>query len=651
MKNSDVNNRCVLTYKLPDTDIINLSEEEQDAYVEMYQRFLDSLPEDTYVCISSVRFEKAPQKLFEKQKDGFYELCEEYEQNYADSSHLCREQYLTLSVDTRKKTETELNQWQYNICLSISLLNINSVFKEKILPANEDIETFFKDYGYHKTLVDPMLLRTQAKIGEGISISDDPRFGQDSIVSIHLTPVKNKGGKTHAHRLERGYKVACTLTRFVKDKQEFKDTPYVFFPTCIPEKCKSTDKLGFDVLTGKVPLEAGNTVSAGKAAFGAACMCSRSVEIIEQNGLYYGRNISTYNPILCDRDALYSPHGIIAGTAGSGKGFVAKNEIVQRFLRGERITILDPERDYSQMTERLGGTVLRFEPKSGLYINPCDLVYEELDASPLVEKCDFMIAFVEAAMGRSRECDADERSAIHRATKKMYEDYICMMEERRKNGSKETIDRSICPTLADFYTCLLSDGSSAGQSLAGIIKPFLEEYNCFARRTNIDTDAQIVNYDLQDFPEKIKEAAILTCMSDIYSRREPSKKTNHVYMEGINTLLDKEESASWMRYFFARARLLNISLTCITQDLSDFMQSGYGRNILNNIPFLILMNQLPEVREMLKKQYELSDTQLEYIKNSDCGTGLILVRSDVIPFKNVRVSYNSKLYETFAARS
>lgn len=78
----------------------------------------------------------------------------------------------------------------------------------------------------------------------------------------------------------------------------------------------------------------------------AVFMPFRVQEVQHEQGIYYGQNVISKNMIVADRRNLLNGNSFILGVSGSGKSFMAKNEIVSIILRNPNadIIILDPER-------------------------------------------------------------------------------------------------------------------------------------------------------------------------------------------------------------------------------------------------------------------------------------------------------------------
>lgn len=379
-------------------------------------------------------------------------------------------------------------------------------------------------------------------------------------------------------------------------------------------------------------------------------------ELQDKNGHFYGINPISKNMIMYDRKRSKLANGLIFGQSGSGKSFLTKGEIIPNLLHGkDDMIILDPENEYRVIADAFGGTVIDLELKSDYCINPCDMSMEWNDpkASPLAEKCDYMVGLVESILGRGRECNSFEVNAIHKATTAMYEPYIDEMNRRKNDGIVQDIDTEICPTLVDFFEALIAQKTPEAAKVATSIEPYcIGQYNVFAHHTNVPTGNRLTVFNLLSLPEKMKEMAMKVCLANIWTRvvrnREENEKKGTgksiwVYLDEFHLFFQTEASATTIMAYFKRVRKYGGIMTGITQDVADLLRSAQGTAMFNNSGFFIFLNQSPIGRSQLQQLYGISDTLIDYIKDKPSGQGLIYNGSILIPF-DYRLPTDNALY-------
>lgn len=456
--------------------------------------------------------------------------------------------------------------------------------------------------------------------------------------------------------------VTITNTCFGKDMDEVKNYIEQLKMKCEDFGFQPNNLLGQQVkgwkgslLTGKKHISLDRMLTSDAAI---AVFPFNIQELQDNRGHFYGINSVSKNMIMYDRKRSKLANGLIFGQSGSGKSFITKGEVIPNLLDGDdEMIILDPENEYRVIAEAFDGNVIDLKPKSDFHINPCDMdmEYDEPDASPLVEKCDYMVGLVESILGRGRECNSFEVNVIHRATNKMYEEYCRIMDERREQGFTESIDTSISPTLVDFYENLLADNSPEGNKIAMAVEPYcIGNYNLFAHRTNISNDkARITVYNLLYLPEKMKEMAMKVCLSTIWNKIVKNRENNEkngtskaiwVYLDEFHLFFQTESSATTIMAYFKRVRKYNGIMTGITQDVADLLNTRQGTAMFNNTGFFIFLNQSAKGRQYLQELFDISDALIDNIKDKPSGVGLIYNGSCLIPF-NYRLSTDTNLYK------
>ena len=368
----------------------------------------------------------------------------------------------------------------------------------------------------------------------------------------------------------------------------------------------------------------------------------KAQEIREQGGVYYGQNVISKNLIIANRKELLNGNGFILGVSGSGKSFTAKEEIVSLALStNDDIIVLDPEREYGDLIEGLGGEVINISAVSRNHINAMDMEQGYGDGeNPVVLKSEFLLSLCEQLVG-SGKLSAKEKSIIDRCTVNVYRDYI------RRNYQGKT------PTLQDFHAELLRQSESEAKDVALAIELFTEgSLNTFAKPTNVDTDAQILCYDIRDLGKQLLPIGMLVVLDSIFNRvirnRQLARNT-WVYVDEIYILFQHEYSANFLFNLWKRVRKYGACCTGITQNLDDLLQSHTARTMLANSEFLVMLNQAATDRAELAQLLNISDNQLSFITNVDSGRGLIKCGSTIVPFVN-SFPKNTRLYKLMTTK-
>lgn len=364
--------------------------------------------------------------------------------------------------------------------------------------------------------------------------------------------------------------------------------------------------------------------------------------------LYYGLNALSNNLIMVDRKKLKTPNGLILGTPGSGKSFAAKREIANAMLAtDDDIIICDPESEYSALTQRFHGQVIRLTPAGSdnpeeQYINPLDINpnYSE-DDNPLALKADFILSLCELMVGRKEGLRPVEKTVIDRCVHAIYKPYF-------ENPVPENI-----PILEDLYQALMAQEEKEAHYVAAAMEIYVRgSLNSFNHRTNVDRQNRMICYDIKSLGKQLKKMAMLVVNDHVWGRVTQNRsvgKTTRYYLDEFHLLFKEEQTAAYSVEIWQRFRKWGGIPTGITQNVKELLLSREIQNILENSDFIIMLNQAAGDREILAKQLNISPHQLSYVTHSGEGEGLLFYGNVILPFVD-RFPRDTELYRIMTTK-
>lgn len=374
-------------------------------------------------------------------------------------------------------------------------------------------------------------------------------------------------------------------------------------------------------------------------------------EVRQKNGMYYGLNATTNNMILYDRTTDLNPNGCILGTSGAGKSFAAKREMINVLLNtDDEVYVIDPEREYSKLAEKLGGTSVRIAGGSNVHINPFDMNIENTDerGDPVKIKCDFIETVCEIALGGRFGLTSTQFSIIDRCTMKIFEPYIAYLHQ-----TGQTIDIQHAPTMMDFYNELCNQPEQEAYTLALGIERFVSGgMDIFSHTTNVNINNRFVVYDIKEIGEGLTELGLQICLDNIWNKmitNAAKGKRTWIYIDEFYLAMRKSTSASYISQIWKRCRKWNGSCCAITQDVEDMLKSEEARGIINNCSFLMLLGQAPMNKAQLSKMLDISPTEQKYIDEAKPGTGLLRIGNSIVPM-NDTFPKNTELYKIMTTK-
>ncbi|NBS69713.1 DUF87 domain-containing protein, partial [bacterium] len=81
-----------------------------------------------------------------------------------------------------------------------------------------------------------------------------------------------------------------------------------------------------------------------------------SSDVSSDNGILYGINRHNNSLILFDRFSLQNANSVVFATSGAGKSYTVKLEILRSLMMGTDVIVIDPEMEYRQLSDAVGGT-------------------------------------------------------------------------------------------------------------------------------------------------------------------------------------------------------------------------------------------------------------------------------------------------------
>jgi len=87
-------------------------------------------------------------------------------------------------------------------------------------------------------------------------------------------------------------------------------------------------------------------------------------------------------------------------------------------------------------------------------------------------------------------------------------------------------------------------------------------------------------------------------------------------------MMQNEDAASFIFGIAKRCRKYYTGLTTLTQDISDFLSSRYGKSIVTNSSLQLLLKQSPASVDLLKETFYLTDHEKFLLLESGVGEGI-----------------------------
>lgn len=371
-----------------------------------------------------------------------------------------------------------------------------------------------------------------------------------------------------------------------------------------------------------------------------------SSTIFDQDGIFIGTNIYNNSLVFIDRydNKKYKNANIcIFGTSGAGKSFYTKLLILRYKLLGISQYIIDPDREYDNICEKLEGTNIKIGPTSNTYINILDIRSESIEDGEngyLATKIGKLIGFFNLIFGQLNE---EEKALLE---EKLIETYnlkgITFNDESLYKRSEEKImgkefkESQDMPLLEDLYNLLVSDKKT--KKFAIKLIPFIKgSMKFFNNYTNIELEKDLIIADVYDLGEENLKYGMYLFIDIFWDKiKENRKEKKAIYLDEIWRLIgvtSNKDVASFIYKIFKTIRKYGGSSVAITQDISDIfsLDNGtYGRSILNNSSIKTFFALEEENIKILSEYTNLTDKEKVEIKSLKRGECLMFVGEDHI---------------------
>ncbi len=339
-----------------------------------------------------------------------------------------------------------------------------------------------------------------------------------------------------------------------------------------------------------------------------------SSDLTSNTGVLYGINLHNSSLILFDRFSLENANMVIFAKSGAGKSYTVKLEILRSMMFGTEVIVIDPEQEYRYLAEAVGGAYLQIAIASDHRINPFDLpelLEDENPESALRENITRLIGLISLMVDG---LSAEEQSIVDSA---LWETYALKDITRGTRWKNPEV-----PTLQDFYN--ITREMEGGKNVAVRLQRFVEGTfaGVFNRSTNIDLDQACIVFNIRDMEEELRPIAMYVVLGFIWNRVRSELKRRILVVDEAWIMMRNEESAKFLFSMAKRARKYYLGVTTITQDISDFLGSKYGKPIVTNSSIQLLLRQSPAAIDTLSEVFYLTDHEKFRLLESDVGEGI-----------------------------
>jgi len=355
-----------------------------------------------------------------------------------------------------------------------------------------------------------------------------------------------------------------------------------------------------------------------------------SNDLVQDTGIFYGLNLHTGGLVIFDRfnSKLPNMNSVILATSGAGKSFTVKLEILRYLLNGIDAIVIDPENEYKQLCEAVGGTYVNIATNSQQYINPFDI-------PPKIEDVEYgkgdllrsqimnLIGLVQILIGT---LSAEEEALLDKALQSTYALRGFSFDDDDYSGKQP-------PIMEDLMNVL--NGMDGGEKIWLKLSKYVNGTfgKVFNNYTNIDINNRITVFSIRDLEDALKTPAMFNVLGYIRTKVRSVKKQRLLVCDEARIMLQNEISANFLFGLTKRARKYGLGISTISQDIEDFIRSPYGKPIVSNSSLQILLKQSTTSIKSLNQLLGLSEAEQQRLISCWIGEGLMFAGNQHIAVK------------------
>ena len=347
-------------------------------------------------------------------------------------------------------------------------------------------------------------------------------------------------------------------------------------------------------------------------------------------------------------------NAVIIGKSGSGKSTLIKKLIRGAWCRGSKIIVIDPEREFRDLCENVGGCWIDCGTGTSGIINPLEVRlgaddFDDKDSkdinNDLSKHFQTFRTFIKYYL---QDLSAYELTKIEEILIEVYRDKGIDFDTDLSKLSSDDY-----PIMQDLYDKTREKLTEAkiNKETHNVIES-LENICSMLKRATIGADARLFNgtssikvdnnsdfivldiNSLVDSDDTILKTQFFNILSWCWN--EISKNRNEqviLVCDESHLLIDpnNKDGIDFLKRTSKRIRKYNGSLWTISQNLADYCSAGlerYGQVIIDNSAYLMIMAQGQKEIDSVKDMMKLSESEVQFLTTASRGQGLFVISQD-----------------------
>jgi conjugal transfer ATP-binding protein TraC len=335
-------------------------------------------------------------------------------------------------------------------------------------------------------------------------------------------------------------------------------------------------------------------------------------QIHDPEGIFLGFNAYHESLVFVNPFTVRNSNVNILGVSGAGKSVTAKAMATRLFMRGTQIIIIDPEGEYVDYAQKIGGSVIEFSRKNG--INPFSI--KTTDRAEILDHISVLKTFFKFFIRTERY----DGAILDKVLVDLYNDYPTnkptftkFLKKMKKTEMYEDLN-------------VLNDGSLQG---------------VFNSERELDLDNDLIVFNLLPLGDDEKKPPAMYLLTSLIWTlvNKKSDRRRMLFIDEAHKLLIDREVATFYRSIVKQARKRNLGVVSITQDVEDFLHSEFGKAVLTNSETKILLKQSYATLSLMENIFPMTNEEKQQLGNLAVGEIVLFrenehMRADIFVLEN-----------------
>jgi|GEM_PF-122716 len=360
-----------------------------------------------------------------------------------------------------------------------------------------------------------------------------------------------------------------------------------------------------------------------------------SSDLSDDKGIMFGINQHNGSLVIFDRFGMPNYNSVVFATAGAGKSYMIKLEALRSLIMGTEVIVIDPENEYRLLAEAVGGQYIAFGYGEESKINPFDLsLVSEEGENALNAKILGLHKLFKIMIG---EMDPIEESILDRAVMDAYK-----MKGISPDPETQTKEP---PLIEDLYKSLIGMEEEKAKTLAARLEKYIKGSfaGIFNQKTTVSLNNKFVVFGIRNLEESLRPVAMHIILDYIWTIVKKELKKRILVVDEAWYMMQYPDSAAFLRGIVKRGRKYYLGVTTITQDVDDFLQTPYGKEIVTNSSIQILLKQHSAAIDLVGEVFYLSEGEKQLLLSADKGEGIFFAGQNHVAIKVIASAEEDKL--------